>query len=69
MSSHPPREHILEVALILAAIFDILAGLAFIRDKPVFFAAFMFVGQGILVVAIVLLLGAVLADLRAKQLL
>jgi hypothetical protein len=38
------------------------------RDTPIAFAVFMFVGQPLCLVALALLLGAVLADLRAKQL-
>ena len=36
---------------------------------PIFFAGFMFLGQPLFVVGVLLLLGAVVAELRAKQLL
>jgi hypothetical protein len=69
MTPRPGRVRVLGIALLLTAVFDVLALLVFLRGTPVFFAAFMFVGQGLFVIAVLLLLGAVLADLRAKQLL
>ena len=59
----------LRVALLLTAVFDILAALVLLRGTPVFFAVFMFAGQAMFIVALLVLLGAVLADLRAIQLL
>ena len=69
MSGPSGRVRLLRVAIVLAAVFDLLALLVFLRDKPVFFAGFMFVGQPLFVVAVLLLLGAMVAELRAKQLL
>ena len=68
MTAPPARVRLLRVAIVLAAIFDVLALLVFLRNKPVFFAGFMFVGQPLFVVA-VLLLAAMVAELLAKQLL
>jgi hypothetical protein len=69
MTAPPARVRLLRVAIVLAAIFDVLALLVFLRNKPVFFAGFMFVGQPLFVVAVLLLLAAMVAELRAKQLL
>jgi len=40
-----------------------------VRGTPIVFTVFMFVGEALFLVSLILLLGAVLADLRAKQLL
>ena len=69
MTARPLRMSVLRVALLLTALFDLLALLVFVHTTPVIFTAFMFAGQALLVVAVLLLLGAVLADLRDKQLL
>ena len=69
MNGPSGRVRLLRVAIVLAAVFDVLALLVFLRDKPVFFAGFMFVGQPLFLVAVLLLLGAMVAELRAKQLL
>ena len=69
MSAPSGRVRLLRIAIVLAAVFDIFALLVFLREKPVFFAGFMFVGQPLFLVAVLLLLGAVVAELRAKQLL
>ena len=69
MTAPPARVRLLRVAIVLTAIFDVLALLVFLRNKPVFFAGFMFVGQPLFVVAVLLLLAAMVAELRAKQLL
>jgi hypothetical protein len=67
--TEPARARVLRIALLLTAVFNILALLVLLRGTPSGFAVFMFLGQPLLVVAVILLLGAVLADLRAKQLL
>jgi hypothetical protein len=67
-----PREipiRILRIAIILAALFDLLALMVMVHTTPIVFTLFMFVGQPLFVLAFVLLLGAVLADLKARQLL
>ena len=60
---------LLRVAIVLAAIFNILALIVMVRTTPIAFTLFMFVGQPLFAIAFVLLLGAVLADLRARQIL
>jgi len=68
MSVRPTRVRVLQLALALAMVFDLLALLLLARSTPVIFTIFMFVGQPLLLVALIALGGAVLADLRAKEL-
>jgi hypothetical protein len=64
------RIRILQIAIVLTAIFNILALLVLVwRDTPIAFAVFMFVGETLFAVALVLLLGAMAADLRAQKVL
>jgi hypothetical protein len=60
---------LLRIAIALAAIFNVLALIVMVRTTPIAFTVFMFVGQPLFVIAFVLLLGAVLADLKARQVL
>jgi hypothetical protein len=60
---------LLRIAIVLAAIFNVLALIVMVRTTPIAFTVFMFVGQPLFVIAFVLLLGSVLADLRARQVL
>ena len=59
----------LRIAVVLAALFNLLALLVMVHTTPIIFTLFMFVGQPLFVLAFVLLLGAVLADLRSRQIL
>jgi hypothetical protein len=68
MSVRPTRVRVLQLALVLTMVFDLLALLLLARSTPVIFTIFMFVGQPLLLVALIALGGAVLADLRAKEL-
>jgi len=63
----PPR--VLRIAIVLAIVFDVLALLVMVHATPIIFTLFMFIGQPLFVVAFVLLLAAVLADLKTKELL
>ena len=69
MNERPARVHVLQLAIVLTAVFDLLSLLVLWHSTPVVFTVFMFVGQPLFGVALILLVGAVLADLRAKQLL
>ena len=60
---------LLRVAIVLAAIFNVLALIVMVRTTPIAFTLFMFVGQPLFAIAFLLLLGAILADLRARQIL
>jgi hypothetical protein len=67
-----PREvpiRILRIAIVLAALFNLLALLVMVHTTPIIFTIFMFLGQPLFLLAFILLIGAVLADLRAKELL
>jgi hypothetical protein len=69
MTPQPTRIHLLRVAIVLAALFTVMALAMLIRDTPIGFTLFMFLGQPLFLVALVLLVGAVLADLKIRQLL
>jgi hypothetical protein len=69
MNERPARVRVLQLAIVLTAVFDLLSLLVLWRSTPIVFTVFMFVGQPLFGVALILLVGAVLADLRAKQLL
>jgi len=60
---------VLKVAIVLAIVFNVLALAVLIHTTPIGFTLFMFVGQPLFVVAFVLLLAAILADLKAKEIL
>jgi hypothetical protein len=69
MSERPTRVRVLQIAIVLAALFNLIVLLVLLRGTPIVFTVFMFLGQPLFVVALVLLVGAILADLKAKQLL
>jgi len=69
MTEQLPRVRMLRIAIILTALFNLLALFVLIRGTPISFTVFMFVGEILFVLALILLVAAVLADLRAKQLL
>ena len=68
-SASPARVTLLKLSVIFVALFNVLALLVLVRNSPLLFTVFMFVGQPLFVVAVLLLAGAVLADLKAKGLL
>jgi hypothetical protein len=69
MTPQPTRIRLLRIAIVLTALFTVLALAMLIRDTPIGFTLFMFLGQPLFAVALVLLVGAILADLRNRQLL
>jgi hypothetical protein len=69
MSQHELPVHLLRIAVVLAGVFNLLALLVSVHTTPILFTLFMFVGQPLFALAFVLLVGAVLADLRARQIL
>ena len=69
MIPHEIPVRILRIAIILAVLFNLLALLVMVHTTPIIFTLFMFIGQPLFVLAFVLLVGAVLADLKARQLL
>ena len=68
MTARPKRVRVLQLALLLTAVFDLLALLVLVRTTPLVFTLFMFIGQPLCVLALIALGGAVVADLRAKEL-
>ena len=63
----PPR--VLRFAIVLSVVFNAFALLLMVHTTPIMFTLFMFIGQPLFVVALVLLLAAQLVDLRTKDLL
>jgi len=68
MSEQPARVRVLKAAILLAVLFNLFALLVLLRHTPIVFTVFMFVGQPLFVGALVLLLGAVLAELKSREL-
>jgi len=67
-----PREipvRLLRIAIVLIGLFNLLALLVMVHTTPIVFTLFMFIGQPLFLLAFVLLIGAILADLRARELL
>ena len=60
---------LLQLAILLIAGFDVMALVVLARNTPIAFAIFMFLGQALFLAALVILVVAVLAELRAKELL
>ena len=58
-----------QIAIVLTLLFNLLALLVMIHTTPILFTLFMFVGQPLFILALALLVGAVVVDLREKQLL
>ena len=69
MSSQPPRVRALKLAIVLTALFNFFGLLVLLRGTPRVFTLFMFVGEAMFAVAVIVLVVAVIADLRAKELL
>ena len=69
MTGTPIPARVLKIAIVLTFIFDVLALVALVHATPIVFTVLMFVGQPLFVVAFVLFLAALLADLRRKELL
>lgn len=60
---------LLKVAIVLALVFNLLALVVLIRATPIAFTLFMFLAQPLMVVSVILLVVAVVAELRARQVL
>jgi hypothetical protein len=67
--TEPRRLHLLRVAIALAVVFNVMALIVLIRPKPIAFTVFMFLGQPLFAVALILLVVAALGELRARQIL
>lgn len=62
------RLRLVPVAIVLAIVFNVMALVTLIRATPIAFALFMFLAQPLLIVALLILAGAVAAGLRARRL-
>ena len=69
MTGRFTRVRVLQLAILLTAGFDLMALVVLARNRPIAFAIFMFLGQPLFLAALLILGAAVLADLRAKDLL
>ena len=69
MNEHRISRRGFQIAIVLTLLFNLLALLVMIHTTPILFTLFMFVGQPLFVLALALLVGAAVADLREKQLL
>ena len=61
------RVKMLQAAIVLAIVFNVLAAIVLVRARPIAFTLFMFAGQPLFVLALVLLVGALAAELRARR--
>jgi hypothetical protein len=69
MNLTPISPRALKIAILLTVVFDVFAILVMVNTSPIMFTLFMFVGQPLFAVALVLLLAAQLIDLRTRGLL
>ena len=69
MTEPGQRIYLLRVAIVLALVFNVMALVVLIRPTPIAFTLFMFLAQPLMAVALVLLVIAVVAELRARQVL
>ena len=63
------RLQLLRLAIVLALVFSLMALVVLIRATPIAFTVFMFLGQPLFALALILLVVAALAELRARQIL
>lgn len=61
------QSRVVRMAIALVLVFDLMALLTLIRGTPIIFTLFMFVAQPVFAVALILLLGGLLAELRARR--
>ena len=59
---------LLRIAIVMIGLFNLLALVVMVHTTPIVFTLFMFIGQPLFVLALLLLIGAVLADLKARDL-
>jgi hypothetical protein len=69
VTDQPRRVRLLRIAIILALVFNLMALLVLVRATPIMFTLFMFLAQPVFAAALILLVGGVLAELRARQIL
>lgn len=67
MTQQPRPLRLLRIAIILGLLFNLMALLVLVRATPVIFTAFMFLAQPLFAACLVVLVVAVLAELRARR--
>jgi hypothetical protein len=65
----PPNRspRVFRIAIILVLVFNLMALVVLVRETPIAFTLFMFVAQPLFALALILLIGALLAELRSRQ--
>jgi hypothetical protein len=58
---------VLRIAIILVLVFNLMALVVLTRENPIAFTLFMFVAQPLFALALILVIGALLAELRSRQ--
>jgi hypothetical protein len=69
VTDQPRRLRLLRIAIVLALAFNLMALLVLVRATPILFTLFMFLAQPLFAAALILLVGAVLAELRVRRVL
>jgi hypothetical protein len=69
VTDQPRGLRLLRIAIVLALVFNLMALLVLVRATPILFTLFMFLAQPLFAAALILLGGAVLAELRARRVL
>ena len=69
MTEQPRPLRFLRIAIVLALVFNLMALLVLVRATPIVFTLFMFLAQPLFAAALILLVGGLLAELRARQIL
>lgn len=69
MTPSPRPLRLLRIAIILGLVFNLMALLVLVRSTPIIFTAFMFLAQPLFAACLVLLVVAVLAELRTRRVL
>ena len=67
MSAPSRSSRILRIAIILVLVFNLMALVVLIRENPIAFTLFMFVAQPLFALAVIILIGVLLAELRSRQ--
>ena len=62
------RVKMLQAAIVLAIVFNVLAAIVLVRARPIAFTLFMFLAQPLFAAALVLLAIAMLTELKTKRL-
>ena len=67
MSGTPWRLRLMRLAVVLMVVFDLMALAVLVRLTPIAFTLFMFLAQPLFVVALLVLAGGLLTEVRALR--